>query len=70
MSRLGNRDIFGELSFILGRDRTATVQSMEACYVLHVPSEAFIKYMLKPLRRKLESTVAFLKSFSFFEDMR
>lgn len=69
MCILENRDLFGELSLLFNRPRTATVQTLESCYAIIIPKEAFNLYMKDPLLKKLSGTIIFLKSLSIFDDL-
>ena len=65
MCILGNRDCFGELSLTFDSKRTATVETMESCYVIVIPKEAFEQCVKKPYKKKLHDNIA-LKIISIY----
>jgi len=62
--------MFGELSLLFNQPRTATVQTLESCYAILIPKEAFYLYMNDPLLKKLSGAIIFLKSLSIFNDLK
>ena len=42
---MSNGEAFGELALLFGQKRTATVETMETCYVIVIPKEAFEAYV-------------------------
>ena len=69
MCDVGSRTCFGEISLLFNGRRTATVQTMEACYVIIIPKQTFNKYMKEPMLKKLNITIQFLKSLNFFDEL-
>jgi len=67
MCKMGNKSLFGELSLLFNGKRTATVSSLEACYVLLIRKEPFLKYMKASILKKLNRTISFFKSLAFME---
>ena len=49
MCEVGNRSCFGEISLLFNGKRTATVKSMEACYMIVITKPVFIKYIKEPM---------------------
>ena len=45
MCIMSNGEAFGELALLFGQKRTATVETMETCYVIVIPKEAFEAYV-------------------------
>jgi len=69
MCILGNRDHFGELSLTFDSKRTATVETMESCYVIVIPRQAFEQCVREPYKKKLHDNISFFKILSCFSEM-
>ena len=69
MCIMGNGEAFGELALLFGSNRTATVETMETCYVIVIPQRAFEMYVKDALLKQLRSTVQFMKVLQFFNEM-
>ena len=69
MCDMGSRTIFGELSLLFKGKRTATVKSLEACYLIVIPKDSFNKYMRAPLLKKLNIIISFYRSLNFMNGL-
>eukprot|EP00347_Sterkiella_histriomuscorum_P000850 403374282 len=69
MCDMGSRTIFGELSLLFKGKRTATVKSLEACYVIIIPRDSFNKFMRQPMLKKLNIIISFYRSLNFMDGL-